>query len=671
MLRNIFKQFASAGVFLTLVVASLRLAGAQTTFTGVITQHNDVGRTGHNLLEKILTPANVTPATFGKLFSYSVDGQVYAQPLYVPKVNIGGTTHNVVYVETQNDSLYAFDADGLQSTALWQVSFVNPGEGITAVPCKTDGSTDIACGVYPIYGITATPVIDLSTNTMYLLTRTNNNGTYYQTLHAIDITSGAEKFDGPVNIAGSVPGTGSGSEKGIITFNSLRDVQRAGLLELNGEIYIGWAGAEHGWIMAYNATTLQQEAIFATTPNAQLGGVWASGNGIAADSHGNIYAAVGDALFDANTGGSDYGDSLLQLNADLKVLQYFTPNDAPCRQANDLDLGSAGPIVLPGLNELLIGGKGGAPCDSDPVASRLYLVSSTDMGGYNATQNPDLEELIGATQGYWSSSAYFEGPSASYIYSAGINAPGVGDYLKAYSLESGGLLSSTPVAESPETYPSGATPSVSANVKKNGIVWAIERPEGIGVQPGAGAAVLRAYNAVPSSGSSTLTELYNSSEELVGSVARDQGGCANKFAVPTIANGKVYVGTQNELDVFGLLGSSTGPGLYLSNPCWTFAASAIGTPVSEKIGVIDNGTGTLTISNVTITGNNAADFTQTNTCTAALATGSKCVITVGFTASELGPEWANVMITDNAVGSPHNIYVIGVGKAASSVAVKQ
>jgi len=192
MLRNIFKQFASAGVFLTLVVASLRLAGAQTTFTGVITQHNDVGRTGHNLLEKILTPANVTPATFGKLFSYSVDGQVYAQPLYVPKVNIGGTTHNVVYVETQNDSLYAFDADGLQSTALWQVSFVNPGEGITAVPCKTDGSTDIACGVYPIYGITATPVIDLSTNTMYLLTRTNNNGTYYQTLHAIDITSGAE-----------------------------------------------------------------------------------------------------------------------------------------------------------------------------------------------------------------------------------------------------------------------------------------------------------------------------------------------------------------------------------------------------------------------------------------------------------------------------------------------
>jgi hypothetical protein len=670
MSRNVLKQFARAGVCLTVVVACLNLAGAQTTFTGVITQHNDVGRTGHNLLEKILTPANVTPANFGKLFSYSVDGQIYAQPLYVPNVSIGGTTHNVVYVETQNDSLYAFDADGLQSTPLWQVSFINPAEGITAVSCETDGKTDIACGVYPIYGINATPVIDLSTNTMYLLSRTDNNGNYYQTLHAIDITSGAEKFGGPVNIAGSVPGTGSGSQSGIITFNPLRDVQRAGFLELKGKIYIGWAGAEHGWIMAYNATTLQQEAIFATTPNAQLGGVWAAGNGIAADSHGNIYAAVGDALFDANTGGSDYGDSLLQLDAALKVQQYFTPNDASCRQANDLDLGSAGPLVIPGLNELLIGGKGGAPCDSDPAAARLYLVSSTNMGGYNATQNPDLEELIGSTQGYWSSSAYFDGPSGAYIYSAGINAPGQGDYLKAYSVETGGLLSATPVAESPETYPSGATPSISANAKKNGIVWAIERPEGIGVQPGAGAAVLRAYNAIPPTGSSTLTELYNSSEQLVGGVARDQGGCANKFAVPTIANGKVYVGTQNELDVFGLLGPSTGPGLFLSNPCWTFPASAIGTPVSEKIGVINNGTGTLTVSNVTITGNNAADFTQTNTCTAGLATGSKCVITVGFNASELGPEWANVMITDNAVGSPHNIYVIGVGKAASAIASK-
>jgi hypothetical protein len=668
MTRNILKQFVSTGAFLALVFifscAYLSVAGAQ-TFTGVITQHNDNGRTGQNLLETTLTPANVTPTTFGKVFSYSVDGQIYAQPLYVPSVNIGGTTHNVVYVVTQNDSLYAFDADGLQTTALWQVSFVNTAEGITPLNCFT------YCGVYPMIGITGTPVIDLSTNTMYLIVRTDNNGKFYQALHALDITSGAEKFGGPVNVTGSVAGTGDQSKKGIINFNTQSDLQRAGLMELNGTIYIGWAGAYHGWIMAYNATTLQQEAIITPTPNAKLGGIWASGNGIAADSSGNIYVATGDALFDANTGGSDYGDSLLQLNSSLQVQQYFTPNDAACRQANDFDLGSAGPIVLPGLDEVLIAGKGGAPCDSDPSAARLYLVSSTDLGGYNATQNPDLEEIIGPTQGFWSSPAYFNGSSGAYVYSAGINGPGKGDYLKAYSVGSTGLLSSTPVAESPETYPSGATPAITANGTSNGIVWAIERPEGLGVQPGAGAAVLRAYNAIPATGSSTLTELYNSSEELVGGVARDRGGCANKYAVPTIANGKVYVGTQNELDIYGLLGSSTGPGLFLSNPCWTFPASAQGTQVSEPIGVINNGTGTLTVSNITITGHNAADFTQTNTCTTGLKTGKKCVITVAFTATVPDPEWANVMITDNAVGSPHNIFVLGVGKSTStSVAAK-
>ena len=663
MTRNMLEQFVSAGIFLVLVLACVIPAGAQ-TFTGVVTQHNDNGRTGQNLLETTLTPANVSPTTFGKLFSYSVDGQIYAQPLYVPNVNIAGTTHNVVYVETQNDSLYAFDADGLQSTALWQVSFINPAEGITPLNCFT------FCGVYPVIGITGTPVIDLSTNTMYLISRVDNNGKFYQTLHALDITDGTEKFGGPVNITGSVPGTGDSSKKGIVTYNAQSDLQRAGLLELNGTIYIGWAGAEHGWIMAYNATTLKQEAIFTPTPNAKLGGIWASGNGIAADPSGNIYVATGDALFDANTGGSDYGDSLLQLNSSLKVQQYFTPNDASCREANDFDLGSAGPIVLPGLNEVLIAGKGGAPCDTDPSAARLYLVSSTDLGGYNATQNSDLEELVGATQGYWSSPAYFSGTTGAYVFSIGINGPGKGDYLKAYTVESGGLLSSTAVAESPETFPSGATPAISANGTSNGIVWAIERPEGLGVQPGAGAAVLRAYNAIPATGSSTLTELYNSSEELAGGVERDRGGCANKYAVPTIANGKVYVGTQNQLDVFGLLGSKTGPGLFLSNPCWTFAASAIGTPVSEPIGVINNGTGTLSISNITITGHSAADFTQTNTCTTGLKTGKKCVITVGFTASVADPEWATVTITDNAVGSPHNIFVLGVGKSTSASAAK-
>jgi hypothetical protein len=652
--RYTLKQFAIAAAAFSLAVTCLTPAGAQ-TFTGVITQHNDVGRSGQNLNETILTPANVGPTTFGKLFSYSVDGQMYAQPLYVPNVSIQGQgTHNVIYVETQNDSLYAFDADGLSPTALFQVSFINPAAGITAVPCKTDGNTDITCGVYPIYGINSTPVIDLTTNTMYLVTRTDNNGTYYQTLHAIDITSGKEKLGGPVNISGSVAGTGAGSKKGVVAWDPLRDVQRAGLLELNGIIYIGWAGAAHGWIMGYNAISLKRTAIFNTTPNAQLGGVWAAGNGLVADAAGNIYAAVGDATFDANTGGSDYGDSLLQLNGDLQVLSYFTPNNESCRALNDLDLGSAGPMLLPN-NELLIAGKGGAPCDSNPVASRMYLLNTSDLGGYNATTDQDLEEVIGSDLGYWSSPAYWQGAAGEYVYSAGVNKPGVGDYLKLFSV-TGGLLSTTPTFQSTDTYPAGATPSVSSNGSTNGIVWTIKRPEAIGVQPGVGAAELYAYDATD------LNPLYNSAEALSDKVARDRGGCANKFAVPTIANGKVYVGTQNELDVFGLLGTSSGPNVYLGNPCWTFAASVLGTPVSEHLALANNGTAAMTISSVTITGNNAADFTQTNTCPATLNPGKECVITVTFTASVLGPEWANVMITDSAVGSPHNIYLVGVGK---------
>ena len=205
MTQKMLKGFACAGAILALVGACLTPAGAQTasTFAGVLTQHNDNGRTGQNRNEKILTPTNVNATTFGKVFSYSVDGQIYAQPLYVPNVSIPGQgIHNVVYAETQNDSLYAFDADGLSPNALWRVSFVNPAAGITPVSCQTDGKTDISCGVYPIYGINSTPVIDPSTNTMYLVTRTNNNGNYFQTLHAIDITTGAEKFGGPVNISG-------------------------------------------------------------------------------------------------------------------------------------------------------------------------------------------------------------------------------------------------------------------------------------------------------------------------------------------------------------------------------------------------------------------------------------------------------------------------------------
>jgi hypothetical protein len=655
------KKICCAAMLPTLLFACLAPAGGQ-TFTGVLTQHNDIGRTGQNVSETILTPQNVSASTFGKLFSYSVDGQMYSQPLYVPNVSIPSQgTHNVVYVATQNDSLYAFDADGLSPNALWQVSFINPSAGITPVSCKTDGKSSISCGVYPIYGINSTPVIDPLTSTMYLITRTNNNGKFFQTLHALDITSGAEKFGGPVNISGSVPGTGAGSKNGVVYFDTLKDIQRAGLLLVNGTVYIGWAGALHGWIIGYNARTLKRTAIFNTTPNATGGGVWASGNGLPADPSGNIYAAIGDALFDANTGGSDYGDSLLKLDAALNVVDYFTPNDESCRQLNDMDLGSAGPMVLPAQqasvpNELLIAGKGGTPCDSNPVASRMYLLNQNSLGKYNATKDQAVEEVVGAPRGYWSSPAYWQGASSAYVYSAGVVAEqGTGDYLKMFSVTNG-LLSSAPVAQSTNIFPVGATPSISSNGTADGIVWAVERPNALGVQPGSAAAVLYAYDAT-----NVTTMLYNSASSLSQGVIRDRGGCANKFAVPTIANGKVYVGTQNELDVFGLLGSSSGPSVYLGNPCWTFPASTVGTPVSQPLALLNSGTTTLTVSNIAMTGTNSADFAQTNACTTLLP-GKKCVITVTFKASVLGPESAYATITDNAVGSPHNIYLIGVGK---------
>jgi hypothetical protein len=327
---------------------------------------------------------------------------------------------------------------------------------------------------------------------------------------------------------------------------------------------------------------------------------------------------------------------------------------------NDLDLGSGGPIILPTQegnvpNELIIAGKGGPPCDSDPPASRIYLLNQNDLGEYNPTQDQDVEEIIGAPIGYWSSPAYWQGESAAYVYSAGVSGPKMyGDYLKMFAITDG-LLSNNPVAESTNVFENGATPSISANGTADGIVWAIERPESLGVQPGAVPAIQYAYDAT-----NVTTMLYNSSSALSQGVPRDRGGCANKFAVPTIANGRVYVGTQNELDVFGLLGSGNAPNVYLSNPCWTFPASPLAKQVKGHVRLINSGNDTLVISNIAITGTNIADFTQTNTCKS-LVPGAKCGISIAFTASVLGPESAYVTITDNAVGSPHNVYMIGVG----------
>ncbi len=525
------------------------------TPSNVLTYHNDNQRDGLNSHETVLTPQNVTPATFGRLFTDPVDGQVYAQPLVLSGVAVPGQgVHNLVFIATEHDSVYAFDA---QSGALiWHDSFINPPVGITTVPSSDTQTGDIN----PEIGITSTPVIDAGTGTLYVVAKTKEvaNGvtSYVQRLHALNVASGAERFGSPAVIADtqfdganytyvsgpSVPGTGDGSVNGVLSFNALREAQRPGLLELNGVIYIGWAshgdnGPYHGWVLGYNAHTLKLAggAVFNTTPNGGLGGIWMSGAGLTGDVQGDLYFATGNGTFDANAGGGDYGDSIVKLSTHggLSVADYFTPSNQAALNSVDEDLGSGGVLLLPdqpGAHPHLLveAGKEG----------KIYLVDRDHMGQFNANNDQIVQELPGAIGGAWSMPAYFNG---SLYYN------GVGDALKAFQLFTSNALSAAPVSQALGGlgYP-GATPSISANGTRNGIIWTLQTDAyGYG-----GPAVLHAYDATDVS-----RELYNSNQDAV----RDAPGSAVKFAVPTVVNGHVYVGTANGLVVYGLLPTTSLP----------------------------------------------------------------------------------------------------------------
>jgi hypothetical protein len=667
--RSALRRIAlSAALFSALAPAAVAQG-----FAGTFTQHNDLGRTGQNLNETLLTTSNVRSTTFGKLFSYPVDNQVYAQPLYVPNLAIPGQgTHNVLYVVTEGDSIFAFDADGLSPTVLWSLNFTNPASGVNVISCVLSG---LQCGIYPNTGITGTPVIDPTANIMYVLVRTAETSAgvtnYVQRLHALDITTGAETLGGPAVIAGSVKGTGAGTIHGVVSFNALHENHRPGLTLANNMVYIAYAGSEHGWIFAYNAQTLAQVAVFCTTPNGSLGGVWATGNGLAVDSIGNLYAATGDGPFDANTGGSDYGDTLIQFSPTLQVLEYFTPQDQACRapKATDLDLGSGGPMILPTQggafpDEIVEAGKGGAPCDLFPdgnYAVPIYVVNRDSMGGYNASQDADIQTVEGTVHGYWSNPAYWQGPTSGYIYYSGVMSEGNGggDYLKQYTVTNG-VVSPTATAQTSNLFPIGSTPSVSANGTKNGIVWAIERKDLLSGAPGIHPAILYAYPAT-----NVAKMLYNSTQAKVDEQTRDQMGCANKFQTPTVANGKVYVATQNEIDVFGLLANMpSAPLPSVSAPCFSFRGQAVATTSAAQSTLITNlGPGTLTISAVSIQGINPSEFSQTNTCGSSLAQGASCTISITFTPSIATiPQQAYVQLSDNAVGGALTLELVGTGK---------
>jgi hypothetical protein len=485
-----------------------RAAGA------VLTYHNNNERNGAFTEETTLTPSVVNSSQFGKLRSYQVDGQIYAQPLYVPQLSINGANHNVVFVATENDSVYAFDADQ-QSSPLWQVSLGVP---------SPRGDVE---GVSPVLGITSTPVIDITTGTMYVLA-TTNSGPFY--LHALDITSGKEKFGGPVSVRGSVSGTGWDSSNGTISLEN-GCYQRMGLAlnPTNNQIYIGFGHCNHGWLLAYDKSSLKQTSIFNDTPDGAGGGLWNGGGAPAInDGSGNVFITTG---VDQDDPPSGYNDAFLRLSgSDLSVQDFFQPDDSSFLAANDADLGSGSPVLMPDNSsstpyEIIGGGKDG----------KLFVVNRASMGSFSSTSNNVIQTVqsgvhqfdnIFSTPVYWNGFFYVQCE---------------GDVLRQFTWNNG-RLSDQPVKLGQFVlWAHGATASLSANGTNNGILWEIENTN----HDNGGVAILRAYDAIDVS-----RQLYDSTQ--AGS--RDTAGSALKFTVPTIAGGKVFVGTSNELDIYGLLG---------------------------------------------------------------------------------------------------------------------
>ncbi len=490
----------------------------------VLTYHNDDARDGAYLEEVTLTPSNVNSSQFGKLASYPVDGQIYGQPLYLPQISIAGGRHNVVYVATQNESVYAFDADakGTQTKTFWHVTL---GVPVT----KNDYS-----GVSPVVGILSTPVIDSTTNTIYVFAESSSGPLF--ALHALDVATGKEKFGGPVELTGTVSGTGLDSSGGKITLEP-ECYQRMGLAlnPVSNAIYIPFGSCNHGWVLAYDKTTLKQIAIFNDTPDGAGGGLWASGGAPAIDDKtGDLYLMSGVDAGDQNYTPLLYNDSFLRLDPNnLSVLDYFAPNSNSLLAQNDGDLGSGANILMPDNNsgtphEVIGGGKDG----------NIFVVNRDKMGGYNASGNDVIQTVrtgdsqldnIFSTPVYWNGFVYYHPNS---------------DVLHAFTW-SNGLLSGKPASSSNVAfYQHGATASLSANGAANGIIWEIDNSNYNNLGTGSGPAVLHAYDAM-----NVANELYNTSQ--AGS--RDTAGAALKFTVPTIANGRVFVSTSNELDIYGLL----------------------------------------------------------------------------------------------------------------------
>ena len=503
------------------------------SFAQVTTSQYDNFRSGATLHEKTLTPQNVNVHQFGKLGAFKVDGPVYAQPLILPNVEVPGKgTHDVLYVATEHDSVYAFDASHPNDPPLWQVSFLDKTRGII-VPSEDDAQCPF---IRPEVGITSTPVIDIKTGTLYVLARTKiahraSADEYFQHLHALAITTGVEKFGGPKLITASVPGKGAGAKNGQVAFDPLKENPRAALTLVNNAVYLTWASScdvdpYHGWVMAYDAQTLSQKAVLNVNPDGSEAGIWLSDTGPAADGEGNLYVPTGNGTFDAASGGRNYGDSVLKLDgATLTIRDYFTPHDQDRISNADSDVGSSGPTLLPDQpgphRHVLL---------QPTKDSTIYVIDRDNMGKYGRDSD-GLVQIIHMPGGGYGAMAHWNG----HTFFAASD-----DHLRDYVVKNGHLAPGA--ASTTEFVNPGATPSVSANGNKNAIVWAIATKTWNG--PDTKPAVLYAFDA------SKLGEPLYTSEQ---NSQRDRAALATRFVIPVVYNGRVYFGTRSEVEVYGLL----------------------------------------------------------------------------------------------------------------------
>jgi hypothetical protein len=551
---------ASGGVTVTATSGALSGSSMITVAVNIATWQNDNLRTGLNGFETALTPQSVNAANFGKLFSYIVDGYIYGEPLYVAHLTVNGGVHNAIFVATEHDSAYAFDADSYgNGSPLWQVSLLSGGE----TPL-TNGA------IQPYEGVTSTPVIDTSTNTMYVLSTQASTGNGFFRLHALDLTNGTEKFGGPVMINASVPGTNSDSVNGVLTLTT-SCVQRTALLLVNGSVIIGFGGCHSGWLLSYDAQTLGQIGVFNTSPDMDgygtyggAGGIWMGGGGPAADASGNVYVSTGNGPYD---GATSFGDSVLKFDAQLHLLDHFTPSDWSFLQCKDTDVAAGGVMLIPGASQLLAAGKQG----------RLYLLNTANLGGLQANDagaaqelwfEPDLAApysanctdnhgnvLTSMINSYevFSTGAFFNGAVYLGITPTSALVPGP---LRQFPYANGQLALGPVTSNSILTSSYGTTPFISATGNSAGIVWMIDHGQPIQSAGTATDAILRAFDA-----SNLPVELYNSSQS-----PGDTPGLGIKFTSPIVANGKVFIATAHdpvttsnpagELDVYGL--KSTG-----------------------------------------------------------------------------------------------------------------